>query len=84
MNSLRLAEIQTMESVAELRARLLECLAQGGAVTIDAGETRVIDTASLQVLAAFCREVEAVEFLAPAQGFLDAVRLLGLRQALGV
>ncbi len=46
-------------SAAELRAALLKRLAEAGNVQIDASAVQRIDTASLQVLAAFSRDRRA-------------------------
>lgn len=84
MKTIPLAERHTIETVAELKCRLLDALVAGVPVRIDAAEVSRIDTASLQVLAAFCREADQAEIVEPSDGFLRAARLLGLRRVLGI
>ncbi len=74
-------------SAAELRTTLLNRLSDSGNVRIDASAVERIDTASLQVLAAFARDRRAdglaVEWLDVPACLTDAAALLDLTSALG-
>lgn len=77
-----------MASVAGLRAALLKRLTEAGKVQIDAGGVERVDTAGLQVLAAFARDRRAdglaVEWLEVPACLTDAATLLDLTSALGL
>jgi len=68
--------------VATLKERLSDLLQSVTPITIDAAGVQRIDTASMQLLAAFIRERRsgdrAVALAQPSAAFADAVRLLGL------
>lgn len=74
-------------SAAGLRTTLLKRLSDTGNVQIDAGAVQRIDTASLQVLAAFARDRRAdnlpLEWLAVPACLTEAATLLDLTNALG-
>lgn len=74
-------------SAPELRATLLKRLTDDGNVRIDARAVRRVDTASLQVLAAFARDRRAdglpFEWLGVPACLADAATLLDLTTALG-
>jgi len=75
-------------SAAALRASLLKRLTDAGNVQIDASAVQRIDTASLQVLAAFARDRRAgglaVEWLDVPACLTEAASLLDLTDALGL
>ena len=77
-----------MASVAELRTALLKRLTDAGKVQIDASAVQRVDTASLQVLAAFAQDRRAdglpVEWLDVPACLADAATLLDLTSALGL
>lgn len=79
------ASIRTAE---ELRNELAARLLNAGAVTIDASTVERIDTASLQLLTAFVREMRAasrpVEWLGRSDALERAATVLGLSAALGL
>jgi anti-anti-sigma regulatory factor len=57
MSSLKIAAVCTLREAAAFKAQLLEQLDAGGDVGIDAGAVDKIDTAGLQLLAAFARKL---------------------------
>jgi anti-anti-sigma regulatory factor len=75
-------------SAPELRDGLLKRLSDARNVQIDASALQRIDTASLQVLAAFARDRRAeglpVEWLSVPACLTDAAALLDLTDALGL
>src|ERR1041385_8428919 len=75
-------------TAAALRAALLKRLTDAGNVQIDASAVRRIDTASLQVLAAFARDRRAgslaFEWLDVPACLTEAASLLDLTDALGL
>jgi ABC-type transporter Mla MlaB component len=75
-------------SVSSLRATLLERVSDSGKVQIDASSVQRIDTASLQVLAAFARDRRAeerpTEWVGVPACLTDAANLLDLTDALGI
>jgi ABC-type transporter Mla MlaB component len=75
-------------SAAGLRTTLLKRLTDSGTVRIDASAVQRVDTASLQVLAAFVRDRRAdglpFEWLALPACLTDAATLLDLTNALGL
>lgn len=75
-------------AAADLRTALLKRLSDAGNVQIDARAVQRVDTASLQVLAAFTRDRLAdglaVEWLEVPACVTDAAKLLDLTTALGL
>ena len=75
-------------SAAGLRAALLKRLGDSGNVQIDASAVQRVDTASLQVLAAFARDRRAdglpLEWLGVPACLSEAATLLDLTNALGL
>jgi ABC-type transporter Mla MlaB component len=75
-------------SVPELRDRLLKRLTHAGNVQIDASAVQRIDTAALQVLAAFARDRREgslpVEWLGVPGCLTEAATLLDLTDVLGL
>jgi len=74
-------------SAADLRTTLLKCLSESGNVQIDASAVQRIDTASLQVLAAFARDRRAgglaVEWVGVPGCLTEAATVLDLTTVLG-
>jgi ABC-type transporter Mla MlaB component len=74
-------------SAPELRSALLKRLTEAGNVQIDASAVQRVDTASLQVLAAFARDRRAdglpFEWLGVPACLTEAATLLDLATALG-
>jgi ABC-type transporter Mla MlaB component len=80
--ALSLPEECTLSDAASLKVRLAALLATEDSVTIDVSGVRRIDTASLQLLAAFTRDRRASRLAVDVRGessaFGEAVRLTGL------
>lgn len=78
----------TIRTVTEFQAELAERLDDSGAVQIDGAAVERIDTAGLQLLAAFVRELggesRAVEWVGCSVGLRRAATALGLETALGL
>jgi ABC-type transporter Mla MlaB component len=78
----------TIAESAPLQADLSRLLDKDAPVTLDANELQRIDTAGMQVIAAFVRERNAngrqVEWRNPPPTLLSAARLLGLGALLGL
>jgi anti-anti-sigma regulatory factor len=81
------ASCTVRDSIA-LKSALLDLLMDQHPVTIDAHAVERIDTAALQVLCAFVRDRKAaggeVIWAGCTENFSEAIRLLGLQQALGL
>lgn len=81
------ASCTVRDSIA-LKSALLDLLMDQQPVTIDARAVERIDTAALQVLCAFVRDRKAaggeVRWEGCTESFSEAIRLLGLQQALGL
>jgi anti-anti-sigma regulatory factor len=79
------AECTTADAEA-LKARLQKLVAHSGAVTLDRSAVQRVDTATLQMLAAFVRDRRAdglaVEWSGEAAAFTSAASLLGLASLL--
>jgi len=75
-------------SAADLRGALLERVSDTGNVQLDASAVQRVDTASLQVLAAFVRGRRAeglpLEWLGVSACLTDAANLLDLTNVLGL
>ena len=80
--ALCLPEECTLADAATLKMRLAALLTTDGPVSIDVRGVRRIDTASLQLLAAFTRDRRASRLVVDVRGespaFGEAVRLTGL------
>jgi ABC-type transporter Mla MlaB component len=76
----------TLRDVTALQAELAERLDDTGTVQIDASAVQRIDTATLQLLAAFVRDLRAdarlVEWTECSAALLRAAHALGLTSAL--
>ena len=81
-------ESATIRNVTGLQAKLVERLDESGALRIDGAAVERVDTAMLQLLAAFVRDVRAdgraVEWIACSVPLRRAVSALALEQALGL
>ena len=78
----------TIRNIAVLQAELAERLDESGPVQIDASGAERVDTASLQLLAAFVRdlraEARAVEWVECSAVLRRAASSLGLQSALSL
>ena len=78
----------TIRTVTSLQAELAERLDESGTVQIDGSAVDRIDTAALQLLAVFVRdlraEARAVEWVGCSVGLQKAANGLGLSVALGL
>jgi ABC-type transporter Mla MlaB component len=74
--------------VADLHTRLRPFLQQKESVEIDASEVALVDTAALQLLVAFVKELRdrdvAVTWNKPSDTFCEIARLLDLSDLLGL
>ena len=86
--ALSLPEECTLADASTLKARLAALLATESPVTIDVSGVRRIDTASLQLLAAFTRDRRASRLAVDVRGespaFGESVRLTGLGRLFNV
>jgi anti-anti-sigma regulatory factor len=78
----------TVADAGLLKIQLAKLLEESGVVTLDISAVQRIDTAGLQVIAAFVRERESqgrpVQWRGHAPALSNAARLLGLRGVLGL
>jgi phospholipid transport system transporter-binding protein len=78
----------TIRTITSLQSELAERLDESGAVQIDATGVDRVDTAGLQLLAAFVRELRAemraVEWVGCSDALRKAAAALGLETALGL
>ena len=78
----------TIRNVTDFQSQLAEYLAESGTVHIDASGVERIDTAILQLLAAFVRDLSAdtraVEWSGCSPALRRAAESLGLVSALGL
>lgn len=78
----------TIRTVTSLQAELAERLDESGTVQIDGSAVDRIDTAALQLLAVFVRdlraEARAVEWVGRSVGLQKAANSLGLSMVLGL
>ena len=85
---LALAPLCTLREVVAMKGQLLERLDQAGDVEIDAGRIEKIDTAGLQLLVAFSRQLHeshrTLAWKAVAPELTRAAAQLGLADALGL
>ncbi len=85
-NALALHAECTLADAETLKMRLTSLIRSVKLVTVDVGAVRRIDTASMQLLAAFARDRRLSELPVKVSGesavFDEAVRLLGLRELL--
>jgi len=59
MSTLELASVCTLREAADIKALLMTQVAQAGDVDVDASRVGKIDTAGLQLLLAFVRQLDA-------------------------
>ncbi|MCE4298171.1 STAS domain-containing protein [Xanthomonas hortorum pv. vitians] len=88
MSTVKLGEDLGIETSTDLKQKLAAVLAEDGDLVLDAGEVRRIHTASVQLLCAFVQARRQAglntEFDGCNDTFRDAVRLLGVTDALGL
>ncbi|MFC7521821.1 lipid asymmetry maintenance protein MlaB [Xanthomonas populi] len=88
MSTVILGEDLGIETSTDLKQKLAAVLAEDGELVLDAGEVRRIHTASVQLLCAFVQARRqaglSTEFDGCNDTFRDAVRLLGVTDALGL
>ncbi len=81
-HQLTLAATCTLREAEDLKASLLACLEQTGNVGIDAGKVVRIDTAALQLLVAFGRDLadagRSFQWLSASNELRAAAQALGL------
>ena len=86
--AIALPEECVIASAAELQSQLLKRLGDKASVRIDASAVQRVDSAALQVLAAFARDRRAegrgVEWVSVPDSLTDAASLLSLTDALGL
>lgn len=86
--SLALGESLDISGAEKLRNRLQKALAAGRPVRLDTAKLSRIDTAALQLLVAFVREMRAngfdVAWRQPGAALYEAAQLLGLGEALAL
>ena len=85
-NCVVLDEVMDISVAAQWRENLLKALNDEGPVLLDASRVERIDTAGLQVLTAFVKDLRAanksMQWQEPAESLCRAVQLLGLNDAL--
>lgn len=78
----------TIRTITAFQAELTQQFDDFGRVQIDGGTAERVDTAAVQLLAAFVRDLRAdgrnVEWTACSPALLRAARMLGLAAALGL
>jgi ABC-type transporter Mla MlaB component len=78
----------TMRTIQGLHQELVRHLHGSGAVTVDRSEVQRPNTAMLQLLAAFARDLQAqsrsIEWIGEGSSFDRAARALGLSTSLGL
>jgi anti-anti-sigma factor len=83
-----LDERLTIENAGELRAQLLSCAGQDADIVLDAANVESVDTAALQVLLAFVRQVRGnghtVNWQSPSDVLLITATLTGLAVDMGL
>lgn len=88
MSTVALAQDLGIETSGDLKQQLAPYLSQGGMLQVDASQIGRVHTASIQVLCAFVearrQAGHATTFHNSTDIFRDAVRLLGLLQALNL
>jgi len=75
--------------VHDLKAALVECLAHGREVEVNASEVSRLSTPALQVLVAACSAAKAanagaIQLIAPSQALRDFAATLAIEEALGL
>lgn len=78
----------SVRTAGGLRDQLLHSLSVVGPVTLDGAEVTRADAGGLQLLVAFCRDRAAtggaVAWQAPSAALIEAARLAGLAETLGL
>jgi len=84
----RLDERLVIENAGELCTQLLSCAGQDADITLDAAYVESVDTAALQVLLAFVRQVRGkghtVNWQSPSDALLKTASLTGLAIDMGL
>jgi len=79
-------EMLTIADVGDLYGRLLTSLAEGKSVSLDCSKIERIDTAALQIVLAYAKQLEsqsaALSWLEPSDTFIKNASLLGLASEL--
>ncbi len=87
-NCYRFDAVLAINTVGALHADLAHLLAGETSVVLDASAIETIDTAAIQLLLAFVRELHAqhrtVNWQTPSQTISSTIALLGLTQTLGI
>lgn len=77
-----------IQVVSDLKAELESAIEAGDKIVLDASDVESMDTAALQLLVAFVQHAalkkREFEWREPTEAFLDAVKLMGLNDVLGV
>lgn len=82
------ASVLDIAGAQNLRSELDRALSGGTTLVLDGGRVERVDTAALQILAAFCRACQktgkALSWKATSQPLNDVAALLGLNDVLGI
>ena len=88
VSAMQLPSLCTLRESSELKQSLLDCLQQEGVVVLDAQAVSRVDTAGLQLLAAFARDLceagRAHAWVGVSAEFSRAVSQLGLQSLLAL
>ncbi len=88
MGPLALDETLGLETIESLQAALTKHLSSRSAIELDAAAVETIDTAAIQLLAAFAGKVEdsgqTIRWLNTPEVVRTSARLLGLERQLGL
>jgi len=80
--------VMDIATVADLKTQLQEIASRSGAVVLDGSQVERIDTAALQLLASFHREMTRVgsppEWQSPSNVLRQSARLLNLDRHIGL
>jgi ABC-type transporter Mla MlaB component len=86
--AVRLADNLTVNGINSTYDELSQYLKGSGTLLIDASGVQAIDTAGIQLLLAFTREIaeqdRLVEWQSPSSEFLQIVELLNMKEELGL
>lgn len=84
----RCGESLDISCVRALHQELSDALGKPLPVMIDAGRVERVDTAALQLFAAFCQQAKSrklpVQWSSPSEALCRSARLLGLDESLGL
>lgn len=86
--SIVLNSVQTIQTVSQLHAQLLQALDSRNTINLDASAVTRIDTATLQLLVVLkqtaMKQHKEVSIDFPSENFIEAAKLLGLSEVLHV